>query len=127
MTGYLSKARDALMSARLLFDARDHTGAANRAYYAVFYAAQAVVAHVGGIDPRNVKTHRGLRRLFELHAVKAGVIDRDVATYFKTVESTRIVADYGDEAVQPDEVEATLGRAQTFVEACERLLKTHKA
>jgi uncharacterized protein (UPF0332 family) len=126
MTSYLDKARGALVSARLLFDARDHSGAANRAYYAVFYAAQAVVAQVGGVKPRDVKTHHGLRRLFELHAVKRGLIDQEIAAYFNTVQSTRIVADYGDEAVQPKEAEAAMGRAEAFVDGCERLLKSYK-
>jgi uncharacterized protein (UPF0332 family) len=123
MTGHMDKSRDALMSARLLFDAGHYSGAANRAYYAVFHAARTVVAQVGDIDLRRVRTHHGLRRLFELHIVKAGLIDQEIAAYFNTVESTRIAADYGDELVDAREVEATLGHAHAFLTACERLLK----
>ena len=75
MTGYVARARDALETAQFLFDAGRHAGAANRTYYAAFYAAQAVIAQIARINPRTIKTHHGLRRLFELHVTKAGLID----------------------------------------------------
>lgn len=123
MTGHISKAHDALMAAQLLLDAGHLGSAANRAYYAFFHAAQAAVAHVAGINPSTIKTHNGLRRLFELRIVKPGMIALDIATHFRSVESTRIVADYGDEALQRDEVVAALDRARVFVSACEKLLE----
>jgi hypothetical protein len=38
-------AEDALKSARILLEAHDHVGAANRAYYSIFYAARAAGPH----------------------------------------------------------------------------------
>ena len=125
MSGYVAKAREALASAQLLLGAGQLGGAANRAYYAFFHAAQAAIAHVAGINPRTVKTHNGLHRLFELHIVKAGLIEQSVASDFSSVESTRIVADYGDDPIQRDEVEAAIQRAGVFIDACEQLLQRH--
>jgi uncharacterized protein (UPF0332 family) len=49
MSIHITKAQEALKSAQFLLEAGDHAGAANRAYYAVFHAARAAVAHVAGI------------------------------------------------------------------------------
>ena len=123
MNGYIERARDALASAQLLFEAGHLAGAANRAYYAFFHAAQATVAKFAGIDPRRLKTHSGLRRLFDLHIVTPGLINKDVAAHFSSVESTRLVADYGDEPLQREEIDASIQRARAFVDACAELLK----
>ena len=44
MRPQLTKARTTVLSARLLLDAGDANGTANRAYYAMFYAARAALA-----------------------------------------------------------------------------------
>jgi uncharacterized protein (UPF0332 family) len=121
MNGHLVRAEEALESARLLFEAGKLAGAANRVYYAFFHAAQAAVAKIAGIDPRTIRTHQGLRRLFDLHVVKAGLMDTHLAADFGSVASTRIVADYGDEPLQGDEVEHSIRRARDFVDACRHL------
>jgi hypothetical protein len=41
-------------------------------------------------------------------------------------QSTPIVADYGDEPLQRDEVEEAIRRAQAFVQACEAIVRTPK-
>lgn len=92
MNGYLAKASEALASAHLLLEAGQLTGAANRAYYAFFHVAQATIAEVAGINPRTIKTHRGLWTQFNLNIVSAGLIDKEVAAYVSAIESTRITA-----------------------------------
>ena len=123
MNEYLRKAEEALKSARILLDAQDHTGAANRAYYVVFHAARAAVAHVAAVQPTKIKTHQGLRRLFELHIVKPGLISRDIARNFNDIEQTRIAADYEEQVLQRAEVEAAIHDADAFVQACELMIR----
>jgi uncharacterized protein (UPF0332 family) len=123
---YLERAREALRSAELLFAAGDTIGAGNRAYYAAFYAAGTAIAHVAGITVTDVKTHHGLRRLFDLHLVKTGLIDRDIASLFSSIESTRIAGDYRGQRPQRSEIEAALRDAAEFVDACETAVRTHK-
>jgi uncharacterized protein (UPF0332 family) len=115
MNPHLTKAREALQSATLLMEAGDLAGAANRAYYAAFHAARAVVAKVCNVKPKDIKTHHGLRRLFELHVVKPNLIDREIARRFNDIETTRIAADYDDEPVQRKEIEAAIADAKSFL------------
>jgi len=70
---HLAKAERALASARLLLQDGDPDGACNRAYYAMFDAAQAAIMEVRPeIDQASIKTHRGLIAAFGLHLVKPG-------------------------------------------------------
>jgi uncharacterized protein (UPF0332 family) len=124
---YINRAYGALQDARILFQSGRAPGAANRAYYAMFYAARAVLAQIAGVPPSGVKTHRGLRRLFELHVVSAGLMDRAMARNFNEVQGTRIAADYGEDPVGLLEAEAALADAEAFVAACERIVESHKA
>ncbi|MGY6216601.1 HEPN domain-containing protein [Methylolobus aquaticus] len=56
---YLSKANRALASARLLLSDGDIEGACNRAYYAMFDAAQAaLLAHLTDANPPETPTHQ---------------------------------------------------------------------
>jgi uncharacterized protein (UPF0332 family) len=69
----LVKARQALTTARRDLDNADADAAANRAYYAVFYAAWAMfVAH--GLE--RPKTHSGLIAEFSNRFVRNGPFDR---------------------------------------------------
>jgi uncharacterized protein (UPF0332 family) len=115
---YLGRARRDLASAKALAAIGDGGGAANRAYYAVFQAARAVVSALADIDPQTIKTHSGLRRHFELCAVKPGLMDRAVARHFNDVEGTRLVADYTLEPLDPAEIVAAIEEAERFVTAC---------
>jgi uncharacterized protein (UPF0332 family) len=126
MNEHLERAREALRSAELLLTAGDTTGAGNRAYYAAFYAASAAIAHVAGIAVSDVKTHHGLRRLFDLHLVKTGLIDRNIASHFSSIESTRIAGDYRGERPRRSEIEAAIRDAGEFVDACEAAVRTCK-
>jgi uncharacterized protein (UPF0332 family) len=126
MSSHIRRAQEALRSARLLLEAGDLEGSANRAYYAVYHAARAAVAQLTAANVTDIKTHRGLRRLFELYVVKPGFVSREVARGFNNVESTRIAADYEDSLLQRLEVEAALRDAELFVESCEKLIQEPK-
>ena len=123
MSAHFELAQEALRSARLLLDAGDCHGAANRAYYAFFYAARGAIGYLTGMKVGDIKTHRGLRRMFQLHVVKPGLIDQRIAVRFNDVEVTRIIADYGDDRLQAAEAEAAVRDAEAFVAACENLVR----
>jgi uncharacterized protein (UPF0332 family) len=122
MNPYEKRAVQNLQSAEFLLRAEDTTAAANRAFYAVFQAARAALAHIAAVDPKEIKTHLGLRRLFELHVVKTGLVTREIAQHFNDTESTRLIADYGEEIIEFAEAEAAVRDARAFVEACQRLI-----
>lgn len=127
MSAYMEKAEDALASAQLLLDAGRYVGAVDRAYYAVFHAQRAVIAAVCGIDPGEIKTHHGVRQMFEMHVVKAGLIELSIAADARPLEAARIAADYMTEPTSREEAEAAIACARPFVAACDGLVRDERA
>ena len=122
MRPHLDKADQALRSARLLLDAGDLDGAINRAYYACFDAARGTLEKIAEIDTREVKTHSGLIRLFNLKVVKAGLMPLEIGRLIGREEQLRLFADYGDGVHDRSEAELAIKQAADFVEACISLL-----
>ena len=112
----MTKAQNALASAKLLSDAGDIDGACNRAYYAMFDAAKAVLlATVPTIDPTIGKTHSGLITAFGLHMVKTGLVTVDLGRALNRAQNIRQIADYTGDLIEPDDVTKLLGQAEEFV------------
>jgi uncharacterized protein (UPF0332 family) len=123
---HLARAHEALDDARLLLERGSGSGASSRAYYAVFHAARAAIEAVASIDPMRIKTHEGIRRMFDLHLVRSGLIERDTATLFKDVNSTRLRADYATSTVEHADAAAAVRDAGAFVAACAAIVERHK-
>ncbi|MCC5619662.1 HEPN domain-containing protein [Nostoc sp. CHAB 5836] len=115
---YIRKADQALSSARQLLDSGDADGACNRAYYAMFDAAQAALlaANVGLTD--NVtKTHRGLISAFGQHLVLGGHVPAELGSSLNKVERLRLLADYTGDPVSTEDCEWAVSQAEIFVGA----------
>ena len=113
---YLSKANRALASARLLLSDGDIEGACNRAYYAMFDAAQAaLVAYPTDADPAETRTHRGLIAAFGQRLVKTGILPAELGRALNQVERIRLLADYTGEPLEPDKVEWAIDQAEEFI------------
>lgn len=92
-------------------------GACNRAYYAMFDAAKAVlIATVPSIDPSIGKTHSGLISAFGLHMVKTGRIPVEFGRAFNRAHDIRQVADYTGDMIGTDDVSWLIQQAKAFVE-----------
>lgn len=126
MRPHLDKADQALRSARLLLDAGDLDGAINRAYYACFDAARGTLEQIAEIDTREVKTHSGLIRLFNLKVVKAGLMPLEIGRLIGREEQLRLFADYGDGVHDRSEAELAVEQAAEFVSACISLLSARE-
>jgi uncharacterized protein (UPF0332 family) len=116
----LAKARRSRESAQLLFDAGDLVGAVNRAYYSMFYAAHAALAHHGVKAPS--AKHGTLVSRFGAHLVRTGRVPDQFGRWLNRALELRSIGDYGD--VPPDQSEANeiLTRADAFLESIEDLL-----
>lgn len=123
MRPHLDKATQSLRSAELLLGAGDFDGAVNRAYYACYDAARGTLELVAGIDTREVKTHSGLIRLFNLRIVKAGLMPLEIGRLIGREEQLRLFADYGDGVQDRAEAELAVRQAQAFVAACAELVE----
>jgi uncharacterized protein (UPF0332 family) len=93
----------------------------NRAYYAMFYAAQAALEH-RGIEVTSSK-HGTLVRRFGEHLVKPGVLPGALGSSLNDVLELRHKADYSTVAVPSVEAERAATEAEAFVEAVERLIR----
>lgn len=114
-TALMAKARRACASARILLDLGDADGACNRAYYAMFDAARAVLLATGVPDAG--RTHSGLISAFGNHLVKNGPISKEMGRLLNRAEEIRLVADYTGDSVELSEAREMIEQAETFVAA----------
>jgi uncharacterized protein (UPF0332 family) len=113
----MEKAFRAVTSAKLLLDANDFDGAANRAYYAMFDAARAALMWAGAPSgAQSAKTHSGLISAFSQHLVKPGRLPASLGRSLNRVAEIRLVADYTGDGVTIDKAQWALEHAALFVQ-----------
>lgn len=118
----MAKATQAAASARVLLELGDVDGACNRAYYAMFDAAQAALLASGVPAPEALgKTHRGLINTFSAYLVKDGPVNKELGRQLKRAEEMRLVADYNGVSVQRSDAAELVKQAELFVQAMQDL------
>jgi uncharacterized protein len=110
-----TKAIEAAEDARMLFDAGRYNSACNRAYYAMFNAARALLIDKAGLAADAVKRHATVLRLFSQHFVERGPFDTEIGRLLRRASDARLVADYDVTAVRREE-------ATTVIEAMEQFM-----
>jgi uncharacterized protein (UPF0332 family) len=89
----MERARETLNTAQLLRDqSADTASIINRAYYAMFYAALAILVTAG----EETSKHSGVLALFDRHFVKTGVLPKEMGKFLHTAFDTRQTGDYED-------------------------------
>ena len=117
----LESAVEALSDARYLLEGGRLKAAANRAYYAMFYAAQAALA-VAEVD--RPRTHSGVVSLFGLHYVGSGRLDRTLGRSLQDVYDLHRRSDYQVQVtVEEEQVSDAVSQAETFVRDVKSLLE----
>jgi uncharacterized protein (UPF0332 family) len=117
---YLKKAHQVLDTGYLSLDHGDYITAVNRAYYAIFYAANALLATRG----LQRSKHSGVLAAFREQFVKAGIIEPEYSDFYGAVMDERTEADYEFEVFLDREIgERALLRARRFVERIERAIQ----
>jgi uncharacterized protein (UPF0332 family) len=121
---YLAKAHHALEVAGKLQSGRDFSDAAGKAYYAMFYAAQALLkAH--GIE---VVKHSAVASMLGHHFAKTGRLDPKFHRMFLSARRVRESADYGlFEEISEDIATIITKESHAFVTEIERFLQTETA
>jgi uncharacterized protein (UPF0332 family) len=116
----MTKAVRAVSSAKLLIEAGDVDGASNRAYYAMFDAARAVLTASGSsIEVERIRTHAGLISAFSMHVVKTGMVPPNLGRALNRAQQVRLVADYTGGVVDPGEATRIVQEAEEFVATIE--------
>lgn len=111
----LRKARRALQTADVDLKAGDGAASVNRSYYAMYYAARAMLLQARAAIP---KTHSALIGEFSRRFVEGGMLRKQLGRDFNNIEEQRRYADYiADEAIPLDVASEILDKATGFVES----------
>ena len=121
---WIERARQTLRTSHLLFDRHASVeGAADRAFFAIFYAIRAVLAERFAIDVHAIKTHDGTEYFFYRDVVTPGLLDRSLAKVIHDARQLWRHAQWSSERLSREAVEQVLVRAEPFIDACERLVR----
>ncbi len=111
---FLAKASRAIDAARILLRAGDVDFAAGRAYYAMFYVAEALLARKG----QRFRQHSAVQAAYGEEFAKTSALDLQFHRWFLDASDMRILGDYGVEAsITPDDVRVMLEHARAFLQA----------
>ncbi|MEW5927554.1 MAG: HEPN domain-containing protein [Gemmatimonadota bacterium] len=114
--GLLRKARDSVKAARLLSGEGMHDFAVSRAYYAMFYAAEAFLEGRG----LTYSKHSAVHAAFGQHFAKPGIVPAELHRYLLDASDARAVGDYdvGPELTREDAA-LHIERADEFIRIAE--------
>jgi len=117
---YLQHAREMLEVAQHNLADGFHSSAINRAYYAIFYAANALLSTQGLARSKHSGVIAAFRQLF----VKPGLIEPEYGDIYGRVMDDRHISDYDIELpVELEQAQADRQDAQQFVDRVEQYLK----
>lgn len=115
----IERARRYLKSARMLLGEPDYESCVSRVYYAMFYAAQAMLLTKG----LSSSSHKGVISAFGEHFVKTGVFEREMGRELNRAFEKRQVSDYEYAfVISRLEAEQSLVYGEQFVSAISRRL-----
>lgn len=115
----LENADHALDDARHLLERNSIRGAANRAYYAAFYAVSALAVSQGKV----FRKHSRLISFFHADCVRSGLFDKRYGRILQKAFEDRSEADYEDDIlIGSKEIEARIGEVSELIEAIKRHL-----
>ena len=111
----LETSRRTLEEARYLREGGYHEGSLSRAYYAMFYAAEAALLTVDV----TASTHSGVHTMFGKHFVKTGALPAALGKHLGEAFRKRQSADYGAAEKAPADAREALKKATEFIERIE--------
>jgi uncharacterized protein (UPF0332 family) len=116
---YIKRSEAAIETVKILIDHKKYPDAVSKAYYAMFYAASALLR----TKDLDVSKHSGVLSQFGLHFVKTGMIDKIHHKRLIKAFNDRDVADYRvmKEVIEQVAVQK-LEDAQKFLEAIKAFL-----
>jgi len=116
----LDKARRSVRNAKMALDAGDYDFAASRAYYAMFYLAEAVLLCKGLL----FSSHGGVQSAFGQHFGKTALIDPKFHRYLIDAYKTRTRSDYEARSeITEAQAAEEIAHAEEFLAAAEPLLR----
>ena len=117
----LDQARETLVDARVLYDNdRRPASVVNRAYYAMFYAALALMVTVG----KSSSKHIGVIAFFDSEFVRKNIFPKEMSRMLHEAFEARQEGDYQNpDAIDRDKAAEILDAAGEFLKVVEQKLK----
>lgn len=116
---YIAKARDRYDDGLLLKNLDKYESGANRLYYALFHATNAVLALKGAASNR----HRGVKTLFDMLYIKPGIMDRKYSKLYNAVLEVREDSDYEDfYIIDKTEVDNNFLQVREFIDYADKFI-----
>src|SRR3989338_3830394 len=115
----MEKGKAALRQAEILFKNNEFDGAVSRAYYAVFHYAQAALFTKG----LEANSHQGLNRLFSLHFIRSGILEKKFSTILSHAQKAREESDYQPEIpFNGEEAGLRIEESKAFIQKIEKYI-----
>ena len=115
----LDNAKQTLEDAKFIANNKLWKAAANRLYYACFYAANALMTNYG----LEAKTHAGIIRLLGLNFISKNIINKDLGDAYYKLFSLRQKGDYDDWVIiKESDIVPLLEPAEKFITEIELLI-----
>ena len=116
---YFNRALESLEESKLALNNEKYNLSINRSYYAVFYAAKALLIKKGIVT----KKHSGTINKFGLEYVSNGKFDSGIAKFLRNLENDRTDADYDIQLIfSKEDAIDDLNNAETFIKECRKFL-----
>jgi len=123
LTRIIKKAQRSLGSAKKLFEESEYDFAVSRAYYAMFYMAEAVLM----TKELTFSKHSGVISAFNLHFVKDGIFDKQYQKMLTQSFKARNVGDYDyEEEIYREDAEEIIESAEAFLKETTEFLRKEK-
>jgi len=115
----LENARDSIAAARLLLDGGFPGFAASRAYYAMFYVAEAFLEGEG----LSFSKHSAVISAFGQHFGHAGKVPVEFHRHLLDAQDLRLAGDYDpSDAVTPQQAQDQINHAEQFLDVAEKVI-----
>lgn len=116
----LERAEETLKEVEILTNEAHYNAAANRLYYACFYAVTALIVANG----LSTQSHAGAKTLLGLHFVSKGLLSNEYGKTFSRLFEIRHSGDYDDFVYCDKEmINEYLPKATDFINAIKTLLR----
>ena len=117
----LAKAARAIEAAKTLLETGSADFAAGRAYYAMFYIAEALLLEKGLSYSKHSAVHASFGKMY----AKEGIVDPKFHRWLLDAFDQRIIGDYGVEAVITKvDVEQMIEHAEAFLDTARGIFQT---
>jgi uncharacterized protein (UPF0332 family) len=116
----IERAKKYLRSAELLLNEGDYESSVSRTYYAMLYAAQAMLL----TKNLSFSSHKGVISAFGEHFIKTGIVPKELGRALNKAFEKRQLGDYEYTfVISKEEAEEILGAGEKFVEMIAQHLK----